>query len=135
MFPAAFDYRRANSVDEAMALLQQHGGDARILAGGQSLIPAMRFRLARPALLVDINGLADLDYVREQDGMLVLGALARDAGLERTPWIGARYPLIADVSAAVAAPVVRQMGPVVGSLFHNDPAGDLAVAALPAPAQ
>src|SRR5216683_1384485 len=71
MFPAAFDYRRANSVDEAMALLQQHGGEARILAGGQSLIPAMRFRLARPAVLVDINGIADLDYVRVQDGMLV----------------------------------------------------------------
>src|ERR1700686_2056386 len=98
MFPAAFDYRRADSADEAMALLQQYGGDARILAGGQSLIPAMRFRLARPAVLVDINPLADLDYIREQDGMLVLGALARDAALERTPWIGARYPLISDVS-------------------------------------
>jgi carbon-monoxide dehydrogenase medium subunit len=135
MFPAAFDYRRANSVDEAMALLQQHGGDARILAGGQSLIPAMRFRLARPAMLVDINGLADLDYVREEDGMLVLGALARDAALERTPWIGTRYPLIADVSAVVADPVVRQMGTIVGSLCHNDPAGDWAVAALAARAQ
>ncbi|MDB5041673.1 MAG: hypothetical protein JWN27_2399 [Candidatus Eremiobacteraeota bacterium] len=134
MFPAAFDYRRADSADEAMALLQQYGGDARILAGGQSLIPAMRFRLARPAVLVDINPLADLDYVREQDGMLVLGALARDAGLERTPWI-ARYPLVADVSAVVADPVVRQMGTIVGSLCHNDPAGDWAVAALAARAQ
>jgi carbon-monoxide dehydrogenase medium subunit len=135
MFPAAFDYRRADSADEAMALLQQYGGDARILAGGQSLIPAMRFRLARPAVLVDINPLADLDYVREQDGMLALGALARDAALERTPWIGARYPLIADVSAVVADPVVRQMGTIVGSLCHNDPAGDWAVAALAARAQ
>jgi aerobic carbon-monoxide dehydrogenase medium subunit len=134
MFPAAFDYRRADSADEAMALLQQYGGDARILAGGQSLIPAMRFRLARPAVLVDINPLADLDYVREQDGMLVLGALARDAALERTPWIG-RYPLVADVSAVVADPVVRQMGTIVGSLCHNDPAGDWAVAALAARAQ
>src|SRR5260370_40736567 len=129
MFPAAFDYRRANSVDEAMALLQQHGGDARILAGGQSLIPAMRFRLARPALLVDINGLADLDYVREQDGMLVLGALARDAGLEPTPWVGARYPLIADVSAVVPDPRGRPMGTGVGSLSHNDPAGEWALRA------
>jgi carbon-monoxide dehydrogenase medium subunit len=135
MFPAAFDYRRANSVDEAMALLRQHGGDARILAGGQSLIPAMRFRLARPAVLVDINRLADLDYVREQDGTLVLGALARDAALERIPWIGERYPLIADVSAVVADPVVRQMGTIVGSLCHNDPAGDWAVAALAERAQ
>jgi carbon-monoxide dehydrogenase medium subunit len=135
MFPAAFDYRRAGSVDEAVALLKQHGGDARVLAGGQSLIPAMRFRLARPAVLIDINRLADLDYIREQDGMLVLGALARDAALERTPKLGERYPLIADVSAVVADPVVRQMGTVVGSLCHNDPAGDWAVAALAARAQ
>lgn len=130
MFPAAFEYRRAGSVDEAAALLGEHGGDARVLAGGQSLIPAMRYRLARPAMLVDINALAELDYIREQDGMLVLGALARDAALERTPWLHQKYPLISDVSAVVADPVVRQMGTIVGSLCHNDPAGDWAVAAL-----
>jgi len=73
------------SVDEAVALLKQYGGDARILAGGQSLIPAMRYRLARPAVLIDINPVADLGYIREGDGMLVLGALARDAALERVP--------------------------------------------------
>lgn len=130
MFPAAFEYRRADSVDEAVALLQQHGGDARVLAGGQSLIPAMRFRLARPALLIDINRVADCEYVRERDGVLAIGALARDAALERMPWIAERYRMIADVSRVVADPVVRQMGTVVGSLCHNDPAGDWAVAAL-----
>ena len=130
MFPAAFEYHRAGSVDEGFALLQAHGGDARVLAGGQSLIPAMRYRLARPAVLIDINPIADLGYIRETDGMLVLGALARDAALEHLPWIAQRYPLLADVSKVVADPVVRQMGTVVGSLCHNDPAGDWAVAAL-----
>jgi len=130
MFPAAFEYYRAGSVDEGFALMQKHGGDARVLAGGQSLIPAMRYRLARPAVLVDINPLTDLEYIREADGMLVLGALARDAALERLPWLAQRYPLLADVSKVVADPVVRQTGTVVGSLCHNDPAGDWAVAAL-----
>ena len=130
MFPAAFEYYRAGSVDEGFALMQKHGGDARVLAGGQSLIPAMRYRLARPAVLVDINPLTDLEYIREADGMLVLGALARDAALERLPWLAQRYPLLADVSKVVADPVVRQTGTIVGSLCHNDPAGDWAVAAL-----
>lgn len=135
MFPVAFDYRRATSLDEALALLHEHGGEARILAGGQSLIPAMRFRLARPAVVIDINPLADCAYVREVDGMLAIGALARDAALETMPLIKAGYPLLADVSAVVADPVVRQMGTVVGSLCHNDPAADWAVAALAGRAQ
>jgi aerobic carbon-monoxide dehydrogenase medium subunit len=132
MFPAAFDYHRVGSIDEALSLLREHGGDARILAGGQSLIPAMRYRLARPAVLVDINALEELAYVREQDGSLAVGALARDATLEALPLIRSSYPLLADTSAVVADPVVRQMGTVVGSLCHNDPAGDWSVAALAA---
>jgi aerobic carbon-monoxide dehydrogenase medium subunit len=135
MFPAPFEYHRAGSVDEAAALLGEHGGDARVLAGGQSLIPAMRFRLARPAVLVDINALADLAYVRRVDGTLAIGALARDAALEASELIRSDYPLLADVSAVVADPVVRQSGTVVGSLCHNDPAGDWGVAALAARAQ
>lgn len=135
MFPVAFDYRRASTLDEALALLQQHAGDARILAGGQSLIPAMRFRLARPAVLVDINPLGDLGYVRERDGMLAIGALARDATIDAMPLIGERYRLLADASSVVADPVVRQTGTLVGSLCHNDPAGDWAVAALAARAR
>ncbi len=135
MFPAPFDYQRAHSVDEALAALEAHGDDARILAGGQSLIPAMRFRLARPAVLIDINPIAELSYVREADGYLLVGAGARDFALETSPVVGSRYPLLADTSAVVADPVVRQMGTVVGSLCHNDPAGDWPVAALAARAE
>lgn len=135
MIPAPFDYVRARSLDEALAHLQQHGGDARVLAGGQSLVPAMRFRLARPAVLVDINPVQELDYVRT-DGALTIGATARDATIERAPWIGdARWGLIRDVSRVVADPVVRQMATVVGSLCHNDPAGDWTAVALAARAE
>ena len=131
MIPAAFDYLRAHTTDEAFAHLQQHGAEARVLAGGQSLIPAMRFRLARPAVLVDINSLADLNYLRISDRLLAVGALARDSDIEHAPWIGeTRWSLIHDVSRVVADPVVRQMGTVVGSLCHNDPAGDWTAVAL-----
>jgi carbon-monoxide dehydrogenase medium subunit len=135
VIPAAFDYVRARSSDEAFTQLQQYGSDARVLAGGQSLIPAMRFRLARPAVLVDINSASDLDYVR-MDGGLTIGAIARDTAIERAPWIQDRkWSLLHDVSRVVADPVVRQMATVVGSLCHNDPAGDWAAAALAARAE
>jgi aerobic carbon-monoxide dehydrogenase medium subunit len=135
MFPAPFEYHRATSIDEALTLLAQYGGDARVLAGGQSLIPAMRFRLARPAVLVDINELHELSYMREEDGMLAIGAMTRDAALETSALITSKYPLLADTSALVADPVVRQSGTVVGSLCHNDPAGDWGVTALAGRAQ
>lgn len=132
MIPAAFDYIRAHSLDEAFAELQKHGPEARVLAGGQSLIPAMRFRLARPAVLVDINSVSDLDYIR-MDGAVTIGATARDIAVERAPWItDKRWSLFHDVSRVVADPVVRQMATVVGSLCHNDPAGDWTAAALAA---
>ena len=125
MIPAAFDYLRSQSPDEAFAQLQKYGADARVLAGGQSLIPAMRFRLARPAVLVDINNLTDLSYVRLNDGMMRIGAIARDSEIERASWITERrWSLLHDVSRVVADPVVRQTGTLVGSLCHNDPAGD-----------
>lgn len=133
MFPAPFEYLRAHSVDEAVAHLQQHGAEARVLAGGQSLIPAMRFRLARPAVLVDINAIADLKALGTDNGTLRIGAIARDHDIERAPWIGdRRWSLLRDVSRVVADPVVRQLGTVVGSLCHNDPAGDWTAAALAA---
>jgi len=136
VIPAAFDYLRAHSPDEAFAHLQKHGADARVLAGGQSLIPAMRFRLARPAVLVDINDVRDLDYVRVSGGTLAIGAIARDVAIERASWIGERrWTLLHDVSRVVADPVVRQTGTVVGSLCHNDPAGDWTAAALAARAE
>jgi aerobic carbon-monoxide dehydrogenase medium subunit len=131
VIPAAFDYVRAHTTDEAFAHLQQHGAEARVLAGGQSLIPAMRFRLARPAVLVDINSLIDLGDLRVSDRVLAVGAIARDSDIEHAPWIGeTRWSLIRDVSRVVADPVVRQMGTVVGSLCHNDPAGDWTAVAL-----
>ena len=136
MIPAAFEYLRANTADEAFASLQQHGAEARVLAGGQSLIPAMRFRLARPAVLVDINSLNDLSYLRPGDKVLAIGAIARDRDVERAPWItNRRWSLIHDASRVVADPVVRQMGTVVGSLCHNDPAGDWTAVALAARAE
>lgn len=131
MIPAAFDYLRAHTTDEAFAHLQQHGAEARVLAGGQSLIPAMRFRLARPAVLVDINSLTDLGDLRIGEQVLAVGAIVRDSDIERAPWIGdRRWSLIHDASRVVADPVVRQMGTVVGSLCHNDPAGDWTTVAL-----
>ena len=136
MIPAAFEYLRAHSVDEAFAHLQQHGGEARVLAGGQSLIPAMRFRLARPAVLVDINAVRELNYIRPNGNVLAIGAIARDSDIERAPWITERrWSLLHDVSRVVADPVVRQMGTVVGSLCHNDPAGDWTATALAARAE
>jgi aerobic carbon-monoxide dehydrogenase medium subunit len=132
VIPAAFAYFRAHSADEAAALLAQHGAEARVLAGGQSLVPAMRFRLARPAVLVDINPAKDLDYIH-LDGALVIGAITRDAAIERAAWIrDRRWSLLHDVSRVVADPVVRQTATVVGSLCHNDPAGDWTTVALAA---
>lgn len=131
MIPAAFEYLRAHTADQAFACLQEHGADARVLAGGQSLIPAMRFRLARPVVLVDINSLSDLGDIRNDGKVLAIGAIARDADIERAPWItDRRWSLIHDASRVVADPVVRQMGTVVGSLCHNDPAGDWTTVAL-----
>ena len=135
MIPAAFDYVTARSADEALAQLQKHGADARVLAGGQSLVPAMRFRLARPTVLVDINRIPDLDYIRINGG-LTIGAIARDTAIERAAWIkDVKWSLLHDVSRVVADPVVRQMATVVGSLCHNDPAGDWTTVALAARAE
>jgi carbon-monoxide dehydrogenase medium subunit len=136
VIPAAFEYLRARSTDEAIAYLQQHGAEARVLAGGQSLIPAMRFRLARPAALVDINAIGELNALGTNGGALSVGATVRDVDIERAAWIGdRRWSLLRDVSRVVADPVVRQMGTVVGSLCHNDPAGDWSAVALAARAE
>jgi len=130
VIPAAFEYFRTQSTDEALGHLQEYGSDARVLAGGQSLVPAMRFRLARPAVLVDINPVKELDYIRT-DGALTIGATARDTAIERASWIrDANWSLLLDVSRVVADPVVRQRATVVGSLCHNDPAGDWPAVAL-----
>lgn len=135
MFPANFDYVRAHSPEEALSLLQQHGSDARILAGGQSLIPAMRYRLAQPSVLVDINPMQGMNYLEQSNGHLRIGALVRDTDVEFSELIRKHYQLINDVSHVVADPVVRFRGTVVGSLCHCDPSGDWSAAALAARAK
>ncbi len=126
MKPAAFEYHRPESVEEALHRLGEHGDDAKILAGGQSLIPVMNFRLAQPAVLVDVNRLAELDHVSEEaDGTLRLGALVRQARLEREAATARRAPLLAEAIPHVAHPQIRNRGTVGGSLAHADPAAEL----------
>nr|BBH92427.1 carbon monoxide dehydrogenase medium subunit [Thermogemmatispora argillosa] len=124
MIPGPFDYQVAGSVAEAIALLDQHGADAKVLAGGHSLIPLLRFRLASPAVLVDINRLRDLEYIQEADGILHIGALTREVDLETSDLIRRRYPILADTARVIADPVVRNWATVGGNLAHADPAND-----------
>ena len=124
MIPGAFDYYSPTSLAEAVALLERHGDDAKVLAGGQSLIPAMRFRLAVPETLIDLSRLQDLAYVREEGGHLAIGALTRESTLEELELIAQRYPLLADTAAVIADPLVRNLATVGGNLAHADPAND-----------
>lgn len=135
MFPAAFEYVAPRTLDQALAILAGYGPDAKILAGGQSLIPAMRFRLITPRVLVDINRLEGLNFLEESDGYLRLGALVRHRDVERSDLVRRRYPLLADTAAVVADPIVRNLGTVAGSLAHADPAGDWGAALLAARAE
>jgi len=114
----------AHSVDEAVALLDQHGDEAKILAGGQSLIPLLRFRLARPSILIDINRVDGLEYIQETDGVLHIGAMTREADLDSSSLIRDRYPILLDTSSVVADPVVRNWATVGGNIAHADPAND-----------
>ena len=124
MIPAAFDYLRAHTTDEAFAYLQQHGAEARVLAGGQSLIPAMRFRLARPGVVVDINSLSDLRQVRFDGDALVIGAMTRHAEVERSPLVKQAIPALAALAHMIGDPAVRNRGTIGGSISNNDPAAD-----------
>jgi carbon-monoxide dehydrogenase medium subunit len=123
MKPAPFDYMAATSADEAVAALAQHGDEAKLLAGGQSLVPMLNLRLARPAVIVDINPLKELDYLREADGRLHVGALRRQRAVER--WAGERLPLLAAALRHVGHVAIRNRGTVVGSVAHADPASEL----------
>jgi len=124
MIPPAFEYLRPKSIPEAIAFLQQHGDDAKILSGGQSLIPMMKLRLARPAYLVDINAIGGLSYIKEEGGFLKIGGLTREAELEASSLIKSKYPLLMDTAAVIADPQVRNMATVGGNLAHGDPAND-----------
>jgi len=123
--PAPFDYARATSVDDAVALLTRYGEDAHIVAGGHSLLPMMRLRLARPDWLIDINDLTELDYVRRDGDRLRVGALTRHRTLLESAEVGALFPIVVDAERVVADPVVRNRGTIGGSLCQADPAEDL----------
>jgi aerobic carbon-monoxide dehydrogenase medium subunit len=124
MIPSAFEYHAPGSLREANDLLARLGDDAKVLSGGQSLIPLMKLRLASPGHLVDINGIAGLGGIREADGELRIGALVREAELEASELVRARYPLLADTARVVADPLVRNLATVGGNLAHGDPAND-----------
>lgn len=125
MIPAVFEYRRAASVDEAVALLAEGGEDAKLLAGGHSLLPLMKLRLARPSLLVDIGRTPGMRHIEERDGTLVIGALARHHDLATSELLRTRCPLLAHAASLVGDPQVRHRGTVGGSVAHADPASDL----------
>jgi carbon-monoxide dehydrogenase medium subunit len=125
MKPAPFKYLVAESLDQALAVKAEHGDEAKFLAGGQSLIPAMNFRLAAPALLIDINALTAMDYVREGgDGAVRIGALTRQRTMERDPLIARHQPLVREAASHVAHPQIRNRGTLCGNLAHADPASE-----------
>jgi len=124
MIPAAFEYHAPTSIGEATQLLARLGDDAKVLSGGQSLIPLMKLRLATPKHVVDINGIPGLAYIQEADGFLRIGALTRESDLEDSELIRARYPLLLDTSKVIADPLVRNLATVGGNLAHGDPAND-----------
>ncbi|HVR99328.1 MAG TPA: xanthine dehydrogenase family protein subunit M [Thermoanaerobaculia bacterium] len=130
MKPAPFEYLAPDSLDAALDVLARQGGDAKLLAGGQSLIPVMNFRLAQPSLLVDLNRLGELAYVREEDGGLRIGAMTRQRTLERDPRVAALAPLLHEAVPFIAHPQIRNRGTVGGSLAHADPASELPVVAV-----
>lgn len=135
MKPAPFRYLAPRSVDEVVALLGEHAGEARVLAGGQSLVPLMNMRLATPAALLDVNRLPDLAYVRAWDGGIAIGALTRDSQLEHSPEAAARLPMLVEASRLVGHPAIRNRSTVGGSVAHADPAAELPAALLALDAQ
>ncbi len=130
MIPAAFEYFRASSVEEASKLLKQHGEDAKVLAGGHSLIPLMRLRLAQPKALVDINGIKDLDHIKADGSKVRIGALTRHVEIQNSAVIKDKLPLLAEVAGEVGDNQVRNMGTIGGVVAHADAAGDYPTIAL-----
>ena len=130
MIPAKFDYLRTESVDATLAALAEYGDDAKILAGGHSLLPLMKLRLATPGLLIDVGRLNELSYIRAEDGHIAIGALTRHRDLEISDVLRAEAPLLAFTASLVGDPQVRHRGTIGGSLAHGDPASDLPAAVL-----
>jgi aerobic carbon-monoxide dehydrogenase medium subunit len=130
VYPSAVDYRAPGTQDEALALLAELGEDAKVLAGGQSLVPLLKLRFAAPEVLVDLNRVDGLDHLRELDGFLCVGALVRHRDVVDSALVARRYPLMAEAAPLVADPLVRNRGTVAGSLAHADPAGDWSTVVL-----
>jgi carbon-monoxide dehydrogenase medium subunit len=126
--PAPFEYERANSVDEAVALLERHGDEARLIAGGHSLLPLMKLRMAAPEVLIDINGVTDLKAISLEGDVLRIGAMVRHAELLASAVVGEHYRMLHDAERVIADPVVRNRGTVGGSLCQADPSEDLSAA-------
>lgn len=124
MIPSTFDYVAPGTLDEAVALLRAHEGEAKVLSGGQSLIPMLKLRLAAPSVLVDINRIPGLDYVGIRDGALRIGALAREAELEASAVVREQFPILLDTARVVADPIVRNSATVCGNVAHADPGND-----------
>lgn len=130
MIPAAFDYVRAGSAEEAIALIGEHGDEAKFLAGGHSLLPAMKLRLAQPTVLVDIGRVSDLSYIRDAGDHVAIGALTRHMDVETSALLKAEIPLLAEAAHHVGDPQVRHRGTLGGTIAHADPASDLPAATL-----
>lgn len=124
MIPAPFEYEAPTTLAEALDLLEEHGDDAKILAGGHSLIPMMKLRFAEPEVLIDINNIPGLSDIKEEGGYLHIGALTREADLEHSDVVKSRYPIFADATKLIADPQVRNMGTIGGNLAHGDAAND-----------
>ena len=124
MIPRSFEYFAPRTLEEAVSLLKKLGPEAKILSGGQSLIPMMKLRLASPPYIIDINHIPDLNYISELDGHLRIGALARESDLEIAPAVTSRYPILVDTTSVIADPLVRNQATVCGNLAHGDPAND-----------
>ncbi len=124
MIPAAFEYLRPKTIPEAVALLQQHGNEAKIMSGGQSLIPMMKLRLARPGYIIDINRISGLSYIKEEGGFLKIGGLTREAEVEASAVVRSKYPILIETASVIADPQVRNLATVGGNLAHGDPAND-----------
>src|SRR5258706_16404871 len=124
MIPAAFDYHRPGTLDEAVKLLSSHGDAAKVLSGGMSLLPALKLRLGEYAHLVDIGRIPGLDYIKEDSGFVRIGAMTRQATLERSDLIRAKYPILADAVPLIADPLVRNRGTIGGNVANGDPGND-----------
>ncbi len=135
MYPARFEYHAPASVEEALELLERYGDEAKVLAGGQSLIPLMKLRFASPRALVDINRIQGLDSIQEDNGFLAIGALVRHKDCEHSDALQGRYGVLGDAAPQISDPIVRNRGTVVGSLTHADPQGDWGSALMAAGAQ